>query len=66
MLEVKTELDTIESAEIFVEKFEEKDTNNVIDKYIQKVKAKDVEQIKIYLGVIYFFALTFLSITLLM
>lgn len=66
MLESNGNSQNIESAELLIEKFEDRVTSSVIDKYIAKVKAKDIEQIKVYLGIIYFFALTFLSISLLM
>ncbi len=64
-MSVKTKVQNVNSTEIYIGKFEKRNTTNVIDGYIQKIKVKDVEQIKIYLGVLYFFALTFLSVSLL-
>lgn len=56
---------TLKSSEISLESLEEKSSSKIVSSYLEKVKAADVEKVKFYLSVVYFFAVTFLSVTLL-
>ncbi len=64
MQEKNNNLNDLEASELTVDDISKSEINGLVDYYIDKVSAKDVEQVKIYLGMVYFVALAVLTITL--
>ena len=66
MLNTNTGVQKFESTEVRIKALKETNPTSRLNDYIEDIKAKDIEKIESYLGVLYFLVLTFLSITLLM
>ncbi len=64
MLDNNNKLNDLEASELTVDDVKTTEINGLVDYYIDKVSAKDVEQVKIYLGMVYFVALAVLTVTL--
>ena len=64
MSDKSNEMNDLEASELTVDDINNSEIKGLVDYYIDKVKAEDVEQIKIYLGMVYFVALAVLTITL--
>jgi hypothetical protein len=64
MSDKNNEMNDLEASELTVDDINNSEIKGLVDYYIDKVKAEDVEQIKIYLGMVYFVALAVLTITL--
>jgi len=64
MLEENNKMNDLEASELTVDDINDSEIKGLVDYYIDKVKVEDVEQIKVYLGMVYFVALAVLTITL--
>ncbi len=64
MLEENNKMKDLEASELTVDDINDSEIKGLVDYYIDKVKAEDIEQVKVYLGMVYFVALAVLTITL--
>ncbi len=64
MFKGKNNMKELEASELTVDDINNSEINGLVDYYIDKVKAEDTEQIKVYLGMVYFVVLAILTITL--
>ena len=64
MLEENNKMNDLEASELTVDDVNNSEIKGLVDYYIDKVKVEDIEQIKVYLGMVYFVALAVLTITL--
>lgn len=64
MLNEDNKMSDLEASELTVDDVNSSEIKGLVDYYIDKVKVEDVEQIKVYLGMVYFVALAVLTITL--
>lgn len=64
MFKGKNNMKDLEASELTVDDINNSEINGLVDYYIDKVKAEDTEQIKVYLGMVYFVVLAILTITL--
>ncbi|MBK7107264.1 MAG: hypothetical protein IPH62_18475 [Ignavibacteriae bacterium] len=64
MVESNSTVQELKSSSLILNEFEVENPTRSISNYIERLKTADVEQVKIYLGFVYFAALLFFSITL--
>lgn len=64
MLEEEKDMQNLEASELTIDDINHSETKRVLSSVIDRISDTDIEQIKIYLGVVYFVALTLLTITL--
>lgn len=64
MLNSNNQSQNIESPELAINSESSIRKSNLVERYLSKVTSQDIEQIKIYLGVVYFVLVSIFSITL--
>ncbi len=64
MLEEEKNMQNLETSELTIDDINHSETKRVLNSVISKISDTDVEQVKIYLGVVYFVALALVTITL--
>lgn len=64
MPDENNKLNDLEASELTVDDINNSEIKGLVDYYINKVKVGDVEQVKIYLGMVYFVALAVLTVSL--
>lgn len=64
MIESNSTVQKLESSSLILNEFEAGNPTRSISNYIERLKTADVEQVKIYLGFVYFAALIFFSASL--
>jgi len=60
----RSKFDDFETSELTIDDINKSEMNGIVDYYVDKASSKDVEQVKIYLGMVYFVVLAVLTITL--
>lgn len=64
MLESNSTVQELKTSSLILNEFEAENPTRSISNYIEKIKTADVEQVKIYLGFLYFTAVVFFSVSL--
>lgn len=64
MIESNSTVQELKSSSLILNEMVSENPTRSISNYIERIKTADVEQVKIYLGFVYFAALLFFSITL--
>jgi len=64
MLEEEKDMHNLEASELTIDDLNHSETKRALNSVISKISDTDVEQVKIYLGVVYFVALALVTITL--
>lgn len=64
MLEEEKDMQNLEASELTIDDINHSETKRALDSVISKISDTDVEQVKIYLGVVYFVALALVTLTL--
>ncbi len=64
MIKSNATIEKMNNSSVILNDYIDENPSKSISSYIEKVKAADVEQVKIYLGFVYFAALIFFSFSL--
>ena len=64
MLEDDKNIQNLETSELTIDDVNHSETKRALNSVISKISDTDVEQVKIYLGVVYFVALSLVTLTL--
>lgn len=64
MLEEEKDMQNLEASELTIDDINHSETKRALNSVISKISDTDVEQVKIYLGVVYFVALALVTLTL--
>ena len=64
MLSSNSQSSNLKSTELTINRISTFESTSTLEKYLSKIKTKDVEHVKLYLGMVYFTLVSILSISL--
>lgn len=64
MIKSNSAIEKLNNSSVILDEYINENPSKSISNYIEKVKSADIEQVKIYLGFVYFAALLFFSFSL--